>query len=428
VGRISLAILSLAVAGVVAVGQGEALANHVSCGDTITADTTLDSDLVNCPNNGIVIGADDITLDLDGHRVDGDGQEFQSCPESEFCDVGVINDGHDGVAVKDGSVREFAVGVWVASSVGIVRHNRVLGISSSRNFFAGIGVSSAARSLVRNSSGTGSISHEDGVGIFLFGSHVRILHNSFRHNGNQGIFVSGFSTENLIKGNLLSRNRFGIELAEADRNRLRRNRIVRDGQIGIYVAPGSRNVIARNHISHTRVREGIAIEVDGGDRNVIARNSVRDTSGPAISIGFDVVVGNVVRRNRIREADKDGVNVDDKAKRTLLRRNHSFGAKDDGIVVRGKHTVLKRNVVRRAGEDGVLVKSIARRTLLRRNHSFAAKEDGIDVGSPSTKLRRNLAARNGDLGIEAVSGVTDRGRNRAHGNGDPRQCTHVVCS
>ena len=51
-----------------AFGAGPAAASQVSCGDTITADTTLDSDLVNCPNNGIVIGADDITLDLDGQR------------------------------------------------------------------------------------------------------------------------------------------------------------------------------------------------------------------------------------------------------------------------------------------------------------------------------------------------------------------------
>ena len=66
-------VLAATVAVVLAVTGGEASADHVSCGDTITADTTLDSDLIDCPNNGIVIGADDITLDLNGHRIDGDG-------------------------------------------------------------------------------------------------------------------------------------------------------------------------------------------------------------------------------------------------------------------------------------------------------------------------------------------------------------------
>jgi hypothetical protein len=50
-------VLALVVAGCTVLGSGQALASHVSCGDTITTDTTLDSDLVNCPNNGTVISA-----------------------------------------------------------------------------------------------------------------------------------------------------------------------------------------------------------------------------------------------------------------------------------------------------------------------------------------------------------------------------------
>ena len=65
-------VLALVVAGFTVVGGGQALASDVGCGDTITTDTTLDSDLVNCPNNGIIIGADNITLDLNGHTIDGD--------------------------------------------------------------------------------------------------------------------------------------------------------------------------------------------------------------------------------------------------------------------------------------------------------------------------------------------------------------------
>lgn len=45
----------------------------VHCGDTITTDTVLQRDLVNCPDVGLVIGADNVTLNLNGHEVDGDG-------------------------------------------------------------------------------------------------------------------------------------------------------------------------------------------------------------------------------------------------------------------------------------------------------------------------------------------------------------------
>jgi len=55
-------------------------------------------------------------------------------------------------------------------------------------------------------------------------------------------------------------------------------------------------------------------------------------------------------------------------------------------------------------------------------------DDGFDIESRSTKLRSNRAFRNGDLGIEAVFSVIDRGGNVARHNGDPRQCTIVLCT
>jgi parallel beta-helix repeat protein len=378
-------LLTTAVVALVAFGGSRATAAQgLSCGDRITADATLHHDLVDCPNNGIVIGADNVTLDLNYHRIDGDGAPAAGCdPEAEFCDVGVLNRGHDGVTIAHGSVRQFLVGVWGLN----VSHNRLLGISSSENECCGLGFFRGTRSVVRNSSGSHTARERRGPGMFLIESHhVRVLHNSFRDNGDQGIFVHG-STHNLFKGNLFSHNEFfGIILERANRNRVRRNRSDRDGEVGIYIAGGNRNVMARNRVSHVRRSEGFgrAIEIDGGDHNVIARNSVRDTEEHAILVGCPRcggIVGTVVRRNHIRGAGKDGVHVDAKARHTRLKRNRAFGAKDDGL----------------------------------------------DVNTPKAKLTKNRARRNGDLGIEAVRGVIDGGGNRASGNGDPRQCTNIVC-
>src|SRR3954464_14538031 len=83
-------MVAFAVVGATAVGGGQARASQVSCGETITADTTLEQDLVNCPNHGIVIGADGITLDLNGHLVDGDGTPAANCDnQKEPCDFGL---------------------------------------------------------------------------------------------------------------------------------------------------------------------------------------------------------------------------------------------------------------------------------------------------------------------------------------------------
>jgi parallel beta-helix repeat protein len=373
--RFSVAIFAVAVWFCLGLGATQASASDVSCGDEITADTTLDSDLVDCPNNGIVIGADDITLDLDGHLIDGDGTLFAGCPEGEACDVGLLNEGHDGVTVRDGSVREFAYG----AVVGGARHNRVLGISSSRNLLFGIVVGGSARSVVRDSSSHDNIAPE-GDGMGMFGSHdVRIVDNSFRNNPGPGIHVEE-STHNLIKGNLFSRNGPGLLMQKSDRNQVRRNRFSRDG--GVLVFRGDRNVIARNRAS--RAVEGIAIEKGRG--NLVVRNVVVHARGKA---GIRLGIG-----------------------------SPSIG---------GANNVVRGNLVRGSGDDGFRVYPKDGHSLLKHNVAIGAVGDGFDVESRTTKLTGNRAVRNGDLGIEAVVRVRDGGGNRAHGNGDPAQCKNVAC-
>jgi hypothetical protein len=64
---------------------------------------------------------------------------------------------------------------------------------------------------------------------------------------------------------------------------------------------------------------------------------------------------------------------------------------------------------------------------LKRNAAVGARDDGFEVESRSARLTRNEGRRNGGLGIAAVRGVIDGGGNVARHNGDPRQCTNIVC-
>ena len=95
---VSLAvILAVAVTALAALNNAEAAGGQPQCGDTITADTTLHHNLANCPNNGIIIGADNVTVDLNYHTIDGDGKLFAGCAQGEICDSGVVDDGYDGL-------------------------------------------------------------------------------------------------------------------------------------------------------------------------------------------------------------------------------------------------------------------------------------------------------------------------------------------
>jgi parallel beta-helix repeat protein len=371
-------VLALTLIALVVLNDARAAAQQQpKCGDTITTDAILHHNLVDCPNNGIIIGADNVTLDLNYHTIDGDGTPAAGCDfRTEFCDVGVVNDGHDGVTVMNGPVREFAFGVFFGSA----RHNRVLSISSSRHVFFGLFVADSSRSVVRNGSFSRNIPPEgDGIGVFGSSDHLRILHNKIRRNAGPGVHVDR-SNENLIKRNVFARNSPAIAFSRSDRNQVRSNRCTRNDAC-VLVGRSSRNVIAGNRIH--KGGDGIAIEKGHG--NLVARN---DIFGP----------------------DKAGV--------YLALNAPPLGGRDN---------LIRRNFVRASGEDAFLVRSEDRHSRLKRNVAVGAGEDGFDVRSRSAKLTKNRAMRNRDLGIEAARGVRDGGGNNASGNGDPRQCTHIVC-
>ena len=351
-----------------------------TCGDTITTDTTLHHNLLNCPNNGIIIGADNITLDLNYHTIDGDGKPAGGCdPRTEFCDVGVANFGHDGVTLIHGSLRQFGGGV----DFGRVRDNRLLDISASKNADVGIQLFSCSRSLIRNSSGTGSTSRRDGTGLGLFDCHdVRVLHNSVRDNAGHHGMVLVDANDNLVKGNRLSRNGGeGMIVEGGKRNRISRNRLV-GNDAGITLGPGSHDVIKRNRVSGGR--DGIRIEKGHG--NLVVDNVVTHARRAGVRLGIP----------------------------------HPF--------LGGAHNTVRGNLVKGSRVDGFLVNAKDDHSLLKHNTARGAGDDGFDIDSRTAKLTRNLALRNGDLGIAAVRGVSDVGGNKASGNGDPRQCTNVACS
>src|SRR5262249_12531130 len=93
------AALAVATAAAPAVGATGTTAVH--CGQTLTSSVRLANDLSGCPDEGLIIGADNITIDLNGHTVAGDGQPVADCAPDAFCDIGLDNTaGHTGVTLK----------------------------------------------------------------------------------------------------------------------------------------------------------------------------------------------------------------------------------------------------------------------------------------------------------------------------------------
>src|SRR5437870_797904 len=78
------------------------------CGATIVANVKLDQDLT-CAGNGLIVGADGIKLNLDGHTITGSGSG-----------VGISVSGRTNVSISGGVVKNFEAGVRITQSTDIV--------------------------------------------------------------------------------------------------------------------------------------------------------------------------------------------------------------------------------------------------------------------------------------------------------------------
>jgi parallel beta-helix repeat protein len=157
----------LLIAGLVATAGRGAAANDL-CGTTITGDLKLDHDLV-CGGDGLVVGADGIRVDLNGHTLAGSG-----------AGLGVLVAGRSDVTIANGVIRNFGVAVRMNASTGIIiRHNEF-------------------------------IENGEGIDVQAGGVGNTIKDNLFRGHTIRAIMLRGGSSDNDVKNNAFLANRIGI--------------------------------------------------------------------------------------------------------------------------------------------------------------------------------------------------------------------------
>ena len=399
-------IAAAAAIGCIAIGAPTAQAAGPACGSAVMKSTTLRADLTNCPADGLVIGADNLTLDLGGHTIDGIGTTEES--------AGVRLAGHRGVTVQGGTVREFDYGVKLDGADGnSVRRviatrnfergvqlqegsdgNRVEFVVATGNGLAGIVLFGSDRNVIAHATG----SHNTFNGLTVAGSRgTRVSDSTFAGN-TTGIGLVNGSSASVVAGNVVSGNAEAALAIESNDNVITRNRAEHNGW-GISFG-GDRNQIVANVVTGSLgCRDGdcgTGIETFGGADNLIASNVVTDTVDQGIRLrefeadGGPPTIGNVIRGNVVRDAGSDGIVVQDKTNEVT-----GHGTVKDNLVA--------NNLVTGSGHDG------------------------INVNRPANTVSGNVTLRNRVFGIEAVDGVIDGGGNLAFGNGDLRQCLRVAC-
>jgi parallel beta-helix repeat protein len=277
-------------------------ASHVKCGDILTKDTKLDSDLMDCPGDGLIIGKDGIEVDLNGHTIDGMGMG-----------VGIRNPGHEGVEIKNGVIKDFEVGVLLEEPTGLVTED---------NDVHGLRIETSGRGIWLNPGEDNEIEENIIVGTFLV--------NSF------GIQVEPNSEGNEIEDNSIVGWDIGIKLH------------------------GKKNRVKENEVFNNVVGSGNAIDVEG-DRNLIEKNLAAGI-GFDNNTGYGIKIlgkGNVVKENTTAENDKGGIFVEAGSEDTLIKgntANHNDPLNvtgGDGIRIDAPETTVKKNITCNNGDLGI---------------------------------------------------------------------------
>ena len=440
--------MALGIAVVIALAPSTASAQPLTCGQTITRDTTLHSDLGPCPGDGLVIGADNVTLDLNGHVIIGNATGE---------DVGVRDEGYDGVVVENGGIRGFATAIKLDAAdqsrvsgitVRARRDSCVVAVEIQRStgarvednvaVFPGFGdscrafVVSGSYNSIENNVARGQVS--EGLGFDISGPHNTISDNANRGLG--GMAVRGF------------------------RNRITNNYIEEFELGGGPFVSGARNFIARN----TTTTNEVGLVADGPG-NVVRKNVLGDAPSASVNqslfLGGDCrnarVEANVVQNgivlsgcqaarvvdNSLPASGIEGIRLDG-GSGNLIERNTLSRIEETGIwVAGGSDNSVAQNTISDTDLSGIFVGTCCGRsdpasvgTVVEGNLVLRAgfgccgdqKNDGIHVDDPGTVIADNGANDNADYGIQAVPGVIDGGGNTASGNGNPLQCLNVVCN
>ncbi len=299
--RFSVLVAAIAAVMTLGAGSGQAGPTPVVCGQVITQSIHVGNDLLNCPADGLIIGAANIKVDLGGHLIDGDGVNAAT-------DDGIDNTGgFDNVKISHGTIQEFNQGVHL---IGATK-NKV--------------------------------------------EHLTVIH-TFR-----GIELETSSNDNHVKHNKVSSNFDGIHLVGSDTNKIDHNDVFGNTASAIVLITGSDNNKVEHNRAHDNATWGITQDASNGNtyrHNKIYMNSTagfqpfnstnlrfehNDVSHNHIGIDFFNTDASFLTKNKVKSNTLDGIHTGTGSTGNLLQKNHADKNGDDGIDVADPGNTITKN-------------------------------------------------------------------------------------
>jgi parallel beta-helix repeat protein len=162
----------------------------------LTTNVTLASDITGCPGDGLVVGASNIVINLNGHTLSGSGSSGSGSGVN-------ASGGFENVTVTNGVVKGFNKGVWLNSPKGSV----VTSLTISSSAFGVVMNANATKVADNILIGTDA---PGGMGILVSGRENTIGGNTSRGFKFAAIFLTDSSASTTVEGNGMSGAGWGI--------------------------------------------------------------------------------------------------------------------------------------------------------------------------------------------------------------------------
>jgi len=246
------------------------------CGDTVMKSCTLNGSMSCSSGHGLVIGADDITINGAGYKIIGSENATicatvgQNNPQDGIC--GIINsNGYDNVIIKNIDIENFCVGIGLVgpSPVNLAENNTIYNCKIHDNGNDTAGATHGIHMLytnnctinmcnIYNNTGVGCGCGGGGNGIFMYGgaepcgNYNEIIFNKIYNNKKGGFFMKMMCMYNNISHNSLSGNGAGgiiLRCMMSNYNIIEYNNASNNYGTGIFLR-GSSNTIKYNIINN----------------------------------------------------------------------------------------------------------------------------------------------------------------------------------
>ena len=199
------------------------LAISPSCGQVITENVVLTSNLNCAETDGLIVNAGDIVIDLNGHTISGPDIDSDTQTSSK---VGIMIPNVNNVVVQDGTIEGFQAGILMTGSQNVEVKGMVVKNNQIGLFSTGSSIVNAHLSIIMNNQigiaahSTQQSSIEDNIlfqnilaGVTLVNSDNSVITlNSITESGN-GLYIDNQSNQNNVNFNNVLLNTIDVNNA-----------------------------------------------------------------------------------------------------------------------------------------------------------------------------------------------------------------------